>query len=85
MLSCENNKDLFICFCVDGSTSRYYHVYVSSKYCTTSHCQTSPTCLHQEHMTVMNQSSVSPLSVTVSVPRSCNDSVVLRDTNTRYS
>ena len=49
------------------------------------HCQTSPTCLHQEHMTVMNQSSVSPLSVTVSVPRSCNDSVVLRDTNTRYS
>ena len=36
-------------------------------------------------MTVMNQSSVSPLSVTVSVPRSCNDSVVLRDTNTRYS
>ena len=38
----------------------------------------------QEHMTVMNQSSVSPLSVTVSVPRSCNDSVVLRETNTRY-
>merc|ERR1719282_2268548 len=37
----------------------------------------------QEHMSVMNQSSVSPLSVTVSVPRSCNDSVVLRETNTR--
>ena len=37
----------------------------------------------QEHMAVMNQSSVSPLSVTVSVPRSCNDSVVLRETNTR--
>ena len=37
----------------------------------------------QEHMAVMNQSGVTPLSVTVSVPKSCNDSVVLRETNTR--
>ena len=39
----------------------------------------------QEHMSVMNQSgsSASPLWVTVSVPRSCNDSVVLRETTTR--
>ena len=34
-------------------------------------------------MAVMNQSGVTPLSVTVSVPKSCNDSVVLRETNTR--
>ena len=37
----------------------------------------------QEHMRVMNQSCVTPVSVTVSVPKSCNDSVVLRETNTR--
>ena len=39
----------------------------------------------QDQMTVMNQSgsSVSPLWVTVSVPRSCNSAVVLRETNTR--
>ena len=39
----------------------------------------------QEHMSVMNQSGSpsTPLWVTVSVPRSCNDSVVLRETTTR--
>ena len=38
-----------------------------------------------EQMSVLNQSgsSVAPLWVTVSVPRSCNDSVVLRETTTR--
>ena len=37
----------------------------------------------QEHMSVMNQSASSPMLVTVSVPKSCNDSVVLRETTTR--
>ena len=37
----------------------------------------------QDHMRVLNESSVSPLSVTVSVPKNSNDSVVLRDMNTR--
>ena len=39
----------------------------------------------QEHMSVMNRSgsTSTPLWVTVSVPRSCNDSVVLRETTTR--
>ena len=38
----------------------------------------------QEHMKVLNQASVSPLSVTVSVPKSSSDSVVLREMNTRH-
>lgn len=37
----------------------------------------------QEHMAVMNQASSAPLAVTVSVPRSSNDSVVLREAATR--
>ena len=37
----------------------------------------------QRHMSVMNQESANPLSVTVSVPRSSNDSVVLRESATR--
>ena len=40
----------------------------------------------QEHMAVMNQQAgtgAGPLSVTVSVPRSCADSVVLRESVAR--
>ena len=37
----------------------------------------------QEHMSVMNQASSVPLAVTVSVPRSSTDSVVLREAATR--
>ena len=36
----------------------------------------------QEHMRLLNQASVSPLSVTVSVPKCSSDSVVLREMNT---
>ena len=37
----------------------------------------------QQHMAVMNQESPAPLAVTVSVPRSSLDSVVLREAATR--
>ena len=37
----------------------------------------------QQHMSVMNQESASPLAITVSVPRCSTDSVVLREAATR--